>query len=71
MRLHLVVLQVGVFGKVDKFQKELDRIASLLDSDDEEAMGELVHGKQGWSLTIHRMRLLIDDMQAPRSFGEH
>jgi hypothetical protein len=38
-------LQVGVFGKVEQFQRELDRIASLLDSDDEEAMGELVHGE--------------------------
>jgi hypothetical protein len=35
-----------VFGKVEQFQRELDRIAGLLDSDDEEAMGELVHGEQ-------------------------
>eukprot|EP00878_Enallax_costatus_P004851 GHUV01005105.1.p1 GENE.GHUV01005105.1~~GHUV01005105.1.p1 ORF type:complete len:266 (+),score=79.02 GHUV01005105.1:231-1028(+) len=41
--LTVAKLQVGVFGKVDQFQRELDRIAGLLDSDDEEAMGELVH----------------------------
>ncbi|WIA35756.1 hypothetical protein OEZ86_004152 [Tetradesmus obliquus] len=41
--LTVAKLQVGVFGQVEKFQRELDRIASLLDSDDEEAMGELVH----------------------------
>jgi hypothetical protein len=44
--LLLLLLQVGVFGKVEQFQRELDRIAGLLDSDDEEAMGELVHGEQ-------------------------
>jgi hypothetical protein len=42
----LCVVQVGVFGQVEQFQRELDRIAGLLDSDDEEAMGELVHGEQ-------------------------
>eukprot|EP00882_Tetradesmus_deserticola_P002617 GHRQ01002783.1.p1 GENE.GHRQ01002783.1~~GHRQ01002783.1.p1 ORF type:complete len:270 (+),score=108.58 GHRQ01002783.1:180-989(+) len=41
--LTVAKLQVGVFGQVEKFQRELDRIASVLDSDDEEAMGELVH----------------------------
>jgi hypothetical protein len=46
------MLQVGVFGKVEQFQRELDRIASLLDSDDEEAMGELVHGEQWCHLTL-------------------
>eukprot|EP00775_Hariotina_reticulata_P008851 gene8851-9030_t len=41
--LTVAKLQVGVFGQVEQFQRELDRIAGLLDSDDEEAMGELVH----------------------------
>lgn len=41
--LTVAKLQVGVFGKVDQFQRELDRIAGVLDSDDEDAMGELVH----------------------------
>lgn len=37
-------MQVGVFGDVERFQRELDRIAGLLDSDDDDAMSELVHG---------------------------
>ncbi|KAF8057896.1 coq6 [Scenedesmus sp. PABB004] len=41
--LTVAKLQVGVFGQVEEVQRELDRIAGLLDSDDEDAMADLVH----------------------------
>lgn len=37
--------QVGIFGRVDEFKRELDRVASLMDTDDESAMQELVQGE--------------------------
>eukprot|EP00879_Flechtneria_rotunda_P025730 GHRR01027369.1.p1 GENE.GHRR01027369.1~~GHRR01027369.1.p1 ORF type:complete len:272 (+),score=81.93 GHRR01027369.1:263-1078(+) len=41
--LTVAKLQVGVFGPVDRLQQQLDHIAGVLDGDDEEAMGQLVH----------------------------
>eukprot|EP00877_Chromochloris_zofingiensis_P006583 jgi/Chrzof1/2178/Cz11g05040.t1 len=35
-------LQVAVFGQVEQFQQKLDQLAALLDTDDEDAMHELV-----------------------------
>lgn len=37
-------LQVAVFGQVEQFQQKLDQLAALLDTDDEDAMHELVQG---------------------------
>ena len=37
-------LQVGVFGKVEEFKRELDKVASLMDTEDDGAMQELVQG---------------------------
>jgi hypothetical protein len=37
--------QVGMFGDVEAYQRQLDRIAGVLDGDDEDAMGDLVHGE--------------------------
>lgn len=39
------VLQVGMFGDVDLYQRQLDRIAGVLDGDDEDAMADLVQGE--------------------------
>jgi hypothetical protein len=36
---------MGVFGRVDDFQRQLDRVASLLDMDDEESLAEMVRGE--------------------------
>lgn len=38
--------QVGMFGDVEVYQRQLDRIAGVLDGDDEDAMGDLVQGEQ-------------------------
>jgi len=40
--LSLVKLQIGVFGKVDDFQRQLDRVARLLDTDYDDALAEMV-----------------------------
>jgi hypothetical protein len=42
--------QVGVFGKVEEFKRELDKVASLMDTEDENAMQELVQG--GWGVDV-------------------
>jgi hypothetical protein len=34
-----------MFGDVEGYQRQLDRIAGVLDGDDEDAMGDLVHGE--------------------------
>jgi len=39
--------QVGIFGKVEEFKRELDKVASLMDTENETAMQELVQGEFG------------------------
>lgn len=40
-----VRLQIGVFGRVDDFQRQLDRVARLLDTDYDDALSEMVKGQ--------------------------
>jgi hypothetical protein len=47
------LLQIGVFGKVDDFQRQLDKVARLLDTDYDDALSEMVRGEwiaQGFTL---------------------
>jgi hypothetical protein len=38
-----------MFGDVEIYQRQLDRIAGILDGDDEDAMADLVQGETGIS----------------------
>ena len=40
------LLQIGVFGKVDDFQRQLDRVARVLDTDYDDALAEMVRGER-------------------------
>jgi len=59
--------QVGMFGDVEVYQRQLDRIAGILDGDDEDAMGDLVQGEQGVFCTgccspHHHVEVFADGM---------
>lgn len=49
-----------MFGDVEIYQRQLDRIAGILDGDDEDAMADLV---QGESLLLQAQLALVTDGQ--------